>query len=59
MMALLWKDDVKAFNDLAPKFNANIDWAGANCVAMPDAAKPKPVEPAPQEKSFFGKLNPF
>lgn len=31
--------DAKAYNLLFPKFNANIDWAGENCVARKSPAK--------------------
>lgn len=53
-MSMLWKGDIAAFNDLKPKFNANIDWAGEHCIAAP----PKSTEPPKKENSSWWP-NPF
>lgn len=52
-MVALWKSDAGQYNDLKPKFNANIEWAGSHCVTKP------PETPSKPERSFFDRLNPF
>ncbi len=38
--AQLESQDAAAYNQLFPKFNANVAWAGAHCIAKPTATAP-------------------
>lgn len=55
-MALLWKNDAAQYNQLKPRFNANIAWAPEHCVSKPADPQPSDTE---QKKPLLDRLNPF